>query len=861
MLKNIFVKIQRTARKVAIFRQALFCILLISLILSISDKVSAMNTISLKNGMQMIFEKRPGSGVVAAQVWVKVGSKYETEKEAGITHFIEHLIFKGTEKLKGNAFASRVEALGGSVNAFTSYDNTVYHITIPKQTFEEGLGLLLESVKNPLFPEAEIEKERKVVLEEIKMGEDDTQRKLFKELFSVAYQGQPYGRPVIGFEETVKAMTRPAIVKYYKSHYTPENMTVVVVGDFDEETVKKSVEKAFGGMKKGLAKKLPASSTKKGSGAERIIEKDVKEEYAALAYPIPTVNHKDIPALEVLGTILGEGESSRLVETLKREKSLVTGISTYVFNPKEEGLFVIFATFNKKEHKDILAGIDEEVSGIVKRSPTEWEIEKAKNIIEASYIYSAETVQGKARQVGDFVTLTGDSHFLEKFLKAVSAVTADDVKRVAQTYLIGKARSVVYVTPKAAQKKEKNPYTLELPNGLKCVVNKNKASQSVAFRVGFIGGLKEEPAGKNGLFNLMSRMLLKGTKKKDAPAIAREIDFLAGDISPYNGRNLFGLGGKFLSKDLGKALTLTQELLTQTEMKDDELTKVRIEVLSDIRQRQDDPVSMAFLKFNEALYKGHPYGKDTMGKEEDVSAITIDDVKEAYKRYVTPSHAVIAISGDVDEKEIFRMVKEQFSSWKGSAQNLTTVRLEGKAQKIAVPMDIMQTHMIFGFPGPGLIDEDRFASEVLDAALSGMGGRIHKVLREENPYAYSVTYFNQPAYEVSGMGIYIGTDKRYMKDVERIAKAELESIAQKGLTEKEVEDGKRYLIGNHFIQMQSNAAIASSMCFDVMYGMEPGLFKVYPSLIEKVTRDDINKVAKKYLQLDKMTEFSLGKVE
>ena len=164
--------------------------------------------------------------------------------------------------------------------------------------------------------------------------------------------------------------------------------------------------------------------------------------------------------------------------------------------------------------------------------------------------------------------------------------------------------------------------------------------------------------------------------------------------------------------------------------------------------------------------------------------------------------------------------------------------------------------MIFGFLGPGLIDEDRYAAEVLDAVLSGMGGRIHKVLREENPYAYAVTFFSQQAYEVSAMGIYIGTDPAHVKDVERLSRAEIENIVQKGLTDKEIEDGKNNLIGNHYIRTQSNGAIVTSMCFDTMYGMKPGFFKEYPARIEKVTKEDVNRVARKYLTL---VEMAVGK--
>ncbi len=816
-----------------------------------------MNVLSFDNGLQTIFEKREHTGVVTAQIWVKVGSKYEDKKTAGITHFIEHLIFKGTKKLKSNVLATRIESLGGSINAFTSYDNTVYHIIIPKKSFEEGLDLLIESVKNPVFPEEEIEKERKVVLEEIKMGEDDVQRKLFNELFSVSYQGHPYGRPIIGFNETVKSITRTDIIQYYKTHYTPDNITVVVVGDFEEQKTKEIIGKQFGKKMKIVQNHIThIPVVQENKNDVRVLEKDVRENYLAFSYVIPPINHKDIPALEILGTILADGESSRLTQSLKQRMGVVTNISSYIFSPKEEGLFVLYATFKNKEYEPVLREIDKELENIRIGPISAWEIEKAKNMIKASYIYSEETVQGKARQIGNFQTLTGDPAFLDTFLKGVDEVNEASIKEVFAKYIEGKDRKLVFLK----SNKSSNPYTLELPNGMKCIVNKNKAAPSLSFKIGFVGGLKEEPKGKNGIFNILSRMLLKGTKGKDASSIAREIDFLAGDMSPFNGRNLFGMSGKFLKKDLRESLSLLKELLTDTFLREEELAKVKEEVLSDIRQRDDAPVGYTFKQFNEVLYKGHPYSIDPRGVEKDVEGVTIEDLKVLHKRFVSPSNTVIAISGDVDEKQLFSIISELFAPWSGEKNLLRSQIIEPARREASIERDIMQTHMVFGFLAPGLLDNDRYAIEVMDAILSGMGGRIHRVLREENPYAYALTFFNQMAYEVSGMGIYIGTDIKYVKDVERIVKEEIAKIIEKGFTDKEVNDGKSYLIGNHYISMQSNGAMTTSMCFDTMYGLPPNHFKLYPSYIEKITREDVNRVARKYFSLEKMVQVSVGKV-
>ncbi len=815
-----------------------------------------MNIFSLDNGLKYILEQRKDTGVVAVQIWVKTGSKFEDLKNAGITHFIEHLIFKGTEKVKANEMASIIESLGGNINAFTSYDNTVYHIVIPEHAFAKGFEILADAVKNPAFPEGEVEKERKVILEEIKMGEDDPQRKLFTDLFSLSYKGDPYGRPIIGYKNTVKDINRKDIINYYKSHYVPENMLIVITGDFEEAKAGELIKKYFN--KSPVASK-PLFENKKEDEIrperEKIIERDIRESYLAFSYPIPSIEHEDIPALEVLGTILGEGESSRLQKQLKNKKGIVTDSSTYMFTPKEGGLFIFYATFQGRDYSLLVKEIEKEISRLRKEGPKPLEIQKAKNMIRASHVYSIETVQGKARQIGNYQTLTGDPCFVDNFLERVDRVNNEDVIRVMDRYLTGKYKALVTLLPKSLP----NPYTYQLKNGLKCVVNKEKSSPTLAFRIGFVGGVKEEAPEKNGMFNILSKMLLKGTKDKDAAKIAEEIDFLAGDISPFSGKNTFGLSGKFMSKDVEEFFDLLRNILISTNLKEKELEKVKKDVLSEIRQRDDDPINYTFMVFDEVLYKDHPYSRSSIGREDDVISINLDELKAIYNNFITPSNAVIAISGDVDENKIESLFRKMFSDWSGESRVMQNLPFSGADKGMRqIVREIMQTHLIFGFSGPGLIDEDRYAMEVIDSILSGMSGRIHRILREERPYAYSLTFFNQMAYEAGGMGIYIGTDKKLTEEVGKIVKAEIKKIISEGFTAKEVEDAKKYLIGTHHISMQANSAKAASMCLDTIYGLGPGHFKIWPERIEAVTIDDVNRVAKKYLSLDRMVEIAVG---
>ncbi|MGA3173433.1 MAG: pitrilysin family protein [Syntrophorhabdales bacterium] len=810
----------------------------------------------LKNGLRCIIDRRKGTGVVAVQIWVKVGSASETERTAGISHFIEHLIFKGTDSGEGYEIAPKIEAMGGSINAFTSYDDTVYHIVVPRDALETGLRLLADSVAHPAFPEKELEKEKKVILEEIKMGEDDPQRKLFKELFLASYPGHPYGRPIIGYPVSVSAIGRSDILSYFSEHYRPSRMAVVAVGDFEEKTILDILDGDLSRPEpdgKGAKPEPPRPAGPQDRS--RIIEKEVAESYLALSYPIGPFADRDTPALDVLGKVLTDGDSSRLQAVLKHKEGLVTDTDSYVFTPLERGIFVLLATFKGREYERVAEAIEREIGRIAEEGVEPWEVEKAKNIVRASYVYGAESVQGKARQLGTFETLTHDPFYGDEYLSAVERVSGEDLRSVIGAYLRREGRAMVAVLPKEAA----NPYAFRLDNGLRCVYNRNPASPCFSFMIVFIGGLKEERQGRNGSFNVLARMLLRGTKDLDAPGIARKIDMLAGDISPVSGRNVFGLSGRFLAKDFAQGLSLVKDLVVSTVIRDEEMEKVKEEVLSDIRRRDDDPVPYIFMEMNRLLYDGHSYAKDQIGSADDVTGLTCRDLEELQRDYVVPGGAVIALSGDIEQNQAEDLVRGLFSGWNGGANSLRKVAYSLQSpRERSLAREMYQTHMIFGFLGPGLIDADRYPVEVMRAVLSGMGGRIHKRLREENPYAYAVTFFNQEAYEVGAMGIYIGTDAGRVPDVERIVMAEIDAIRKAGFTEKEVADGKRYMVGNHYITMQTNGSIVSSMCLDTIYGLKPGFFKVWPERVERVPLLEVNEAARKYLVTDRMVKLRVG---
>jgi zinc protease len=305
---------------------------------------------TLDNGLRVVVQEDHFAPVVAIQVWVKAGSADETPDVAGAAHVHEHMIFKGTARRPVGAIAAEVESSGGNINAFTSADHTVYHVVLASRYCRTGLDILSDAMLNTTFDPHELEKELQVVMEEWKRGEDSPTSRAATELFRLAYTTHPYGRPVIGFRETVEALNRERVVNFYQRWYHPNNMTLVIVGDIDREVVRRNVTELFGARE---TVELPVRPRTAEPPQKELrlsaIDMNIEEFYLYLGYPIPPADHPDVFALDLLSFILGGGESARLVQTVQAEKELVNWISASAYTPEDAGLFILAAALEQEK--------------------------------------------------------------------------------------------------------------------------------------------------------------------------------------------------------------------------------------------------------------------------------------------------------------------------------------------------------------------------------------------------------------------------------------------------------------------------------------------------------------------------------
>ncbi|NQU12678.1 MAG: insulinase family protein, partial [Desulfobacteraceae bacterium] len=351
----------------------------------------------LDNGFTVILKKDPSASVVSIQVWVKTGSANETEEEAGITHLIEHMIFKGTPTRKTGEIAGAIEGSGGNINAYTSFDRTVYLVEIASSQFETGLDVLLDAVQHSLFDTVELKREKEVVLEEYRRSLDMPRRRLSWALMDLAFKKHPYKRPIIGYESTIRSFDRKAILNYMDKWYTPDNMVLVAVGDFDTNQALKTIKELVKDFPQRTGQKPSRAQEPEQTALRRIVKKDrVQQVYLDMSWHTPALTHQDMYPLDLLETILSHGKSSRLYGRLKMEANLVYGVSAGVYGLADPGLFSIDASLGPENLSKALKAIAEVLTQVSREPVTASELEKAKTIAEADFVFDMETMAGQA---------------------------------------------------------------------------------------------------------------------------------------------------------------------------------------------------------------------------------------------------------------------------------------------------------------------------------------------------------------------------------------------------------------------------------------------------------------------------------
>jgi zinc protease len=845
----------------------------------------------LKNGMNVLLIESHKSPVVAVQMWVKTGSADETKGNEGISHFIEHLVFKGSEKYGVGGIASAVEGAGGVLNAYTTFDQTVFYVTVSKAFADTGLDVISEMMGRPKFDESEIDNEREVVIEEIKRSLDNPHQVASRLLFSTAYKQHPYGVPVIGYDDNIRRVTKDEILKYYNSRYVPQNMNLVIVGDFKTPEMKKKIETYFGGFKKyKLQAAKRATEPKQKSLRVAVKETKFAESFLYLSWPVPSASHDDALALSLVSLILGQGESSRLVSTVRNQMHVVSSVGASVFTPKEPGFFAVSSVFNKEKLKDATTAIAEEIEKFILNGPTAQEVSKAIRQLESEQYYSMETVDGLAGLYGYFEFLHEDYKYFEKALKKTSRLKPADLVRVAKKYLTAEAMSVTYLTnedsassekwltnwaekilsktakasgsakkPSAAKTsvaiKWRAPKSdkvlpaeiINLSGGAKMIIKSIKGSPVVSLRAGFLGGLRYEGEKALGVNELASRVWPTASLSLDETELNKKIESMASGIGAFGGRNSLGLSMTSLVPNLEKSYEIFEDLILHPRLDEEVIRREKNMMKEHIRTRSDKPAQKCMLSMLRLVFDGHPYARDPFGDAESVDRLTKTELKKYLSKVVTNKNLIFSVVGDLSSAKWQRAFEKVASKLGAPAQADLSHNMPSLKKSLASYeyLDKEQSHICLVYRGLTFLDKDRLALDVMQSILSGQGGRLFVELRDKASLAYTVSPMRMDGIEPGYFGAYIGCSPEKGKRAVEMMQEEFNKLRTQKVLRDEIDRAKRYLLGRHDIALQRTGQVADLMLFDQMYGLKFNEFEKFQKNLESVTAEQIQSVAER----------------
>jgi len=388
----------------------------------------------LANGVRVVIQEHRASDVAALQLWVAAGGRDESATELGLAHYLEHLLFKDTPSRPGGFIEREVEGVGGRMNAGTSLDYTYYHTVLPAKRAVAGIEMLADIASNASLDAETLEREKLVVLEEMRRTEDNPRRHLMRHLYAVTLDGHPYGRPVIGTSELIRPLARPTLLAFYQRHYVPEAFTLVVVGAVDRETVLAAAEATLGRLPRTGIRRGPVPVPPPVEARRVEMARPGRYAYLGLAWLGPGIDHADTPAVDLLVAILGQSRSSRLSHTLRDRLALVTSINSSYGALEAVGTVTVTAQLDVANLGRAEEEIVREISRLRSRGPTDAERRRAVTAAEARHELSMETAEGRAFALGRAETVWRLEEELA-YMDRLRAVTVEQIRQAAERYL------------------------------------------------------------------------------------------------------------------------------------------------------------------------------------------------------------------------------------------------------------------------------------------------------------------------------------------------------------------------------------------------------------------------------------------
>lgn len=841
-----------------------FFVLLITLFFAGIVFAQDFSVYKLDNGQVVVLQEVKTNPIVTIDTWIKTGSINENDENNGVSHFLEHLFFKGSTNHAPGEFDRILENKGALTNAATSKDFTHYYITIPSKDFDLALEMHSDMLLHPLIPRKELEKERKVVIEEIMKDANSPQTLVYDNLVKMLYTNHPYKRKVIGTSDIISTIHRDKIMEYYNDYYNPSNMVTVVVGDIDSATTLEKIKKNFNAEYKKPIKNVYPKEQILTSQKKTVAYADIQSAYMLVGFRSTKIDDKDSYALDVLSTILGDGRSSVFYRNIKETKQLANTISAVNTGFKDDGIFYISTNFAPDKCKKLQNAIFEEITNIQKNGVNAEQLQLAKNVIERNTYYERESISNIAGEIGYTYVTTDDIKYYETYLENIKKVTNDDVKRVANKYLGVEKSAVSILLPENSKEvkvsnvtfapakfvsENKTTQKYELANGATLLLTPNEVNDIIGISIFSKGG--EFTEKKAGTAEVTASAMSRGTKKYSSVEYAKVLEDNGIKIVPSAGTDKFSITVLTTKNEYDKTLELLDEVVNNASLDDYEIEKVKNDKLNAIKKSKDVPLNLAIDNYKTYIFENTPYSISNAVLEKSLPKITQADVKAYYDTVFYPQNIVISINGNVDKDKTIEEFTKIFSNKKGEKFDYSKYSIPqlSAGKKITTQVKDLKTDwIIMGWQTAGVLQRKDYATlQVIDALLgTGMSSRLFKNLRDRDGLAYQLGSQYAPNVLRGAFIVYIGTNPENLDYAQKRMKEEVFRLKTEFVGSKELQEAKDKLLGHYIIGQETNLDKAMTLGWFEASNRGYQFDEQYKQLINSVTESDIIDVANKY---------------
>jgi len=799
-----------------------------------SDDAARTTFLRLENGLGVLVREDDRFPLANIRILVHAGSAYETAEQAGISHVLEHMVFKGAGNMAPGESARLIEAAGGSLNAATSFDHTVYDVEVPDSAWKLGLSVVADMTFKPALIPAELTSEKEVVLAELKRGEANPDAMLFQTAQALVWAGTAYARPIIGSRDTVRAVTSESMRAYIAPLYQPQNMLLCVVGRVKAADVVAEAARLLGGLPNTARITPPAPyPPRQADGPHaKVVTGMWKKVHLALAFPAPDFLSAKMPGLDMLAQILGGDETSRLYRSLKYEKRLVDSISVGSSNLERSGMLMLGAVLDADK---LHVGLDESAAQLAAFDPesiTDQELARARTNIEAGLFLSKETLEGLAGKITHQYAFEGGPQGEANYLSAIASMTRPQLSALYREYFRPERMSLVVLAPESAKadgaallaRVEKRwpakrqaghakaaghaePRQIALPGGGTLVLLPDATLPYTAMSIAWPGGDGLLKPGEQGLATLTASLLSRGTRKRSANQLEDFLADRAASLGASAGAETFGVSAKFPSRFSADMLGLVREALTAPAFAEAELKRAKEDQLNAIKRGEDQPLGLMFRNLPQTLFASAPHDLLRLGLPEQVAAFTRAQAAGLWSRQ-SRQPFVLSVCGQYDEAALVAFA-EALARDLAPAKGAKPFAAPAPAWKPRTTRELTlkgrnQAHLLVVFKAPGRADQEAAARlSVLRAALAGQSGLLFRDLRDKQGLGYAVTAFLSQYNRAGFLAFYIGTDPDKLPLAHAGFKKAAAAIAAAPLPEDELERAKNVLSGEYFQDRQS----------------------------------------------------------